>query len=129
MIFASLISLLWGLHTLHYIFNLLSCIRLNKKHNVYIKASTTTLKLMPNFITCLDVILLSNFSIYTWDPHMNSVKKKNGCTNHNVTLNFVVILGMGLGLRCILRLSAQNTQLFSYLNFSSLKLLALTALT
>ena len=64
---------------------------------VYIKASTTTLKLIPNFITYLDVILLSDFSIYTWDPHMNSMKKKNRCTNHNVTLNHVVILGMELG--------------------------------
>ena len=55
-------------------------------------------------------------------------EKKIGCTNHNVTLNYVVNLGMGLGLRYIHRLSAQSTHLFLYLNFSSLKLLALTAL-
>ena len=45
-----------------------------------------------------------------------------------MTRNYVVILGMGLELRCIHRLSPQSMQLFSYLNFSSLKLLALTAL-
>ena len=36
-------------------------------------------------------------------------EKKNGCTNHNVTLNSVVILGMGLRLRCIHRLSTKYT--------------------
>ena len=117
---------------LHYIFNLLSGIRLNKNIQYTSKHLQPQFKLIPNFITCLDVILLLDFSIYTWDPHMNSMKKKNGCTNHkihNMTLNYVVILGKELGLRCLHRFSPQSTHLFSCLNFSSLKLLGLTTLT